>query len=184
MNARRFLTASIALLTFLTASLGAAERASAKEQFFIAGLRTAFGPVWHVDPSTEAAFSMDTLLVFTLGLGSDKDWYLSPHIGYTYEDTKKSTHLLTVGIGIDYSFGLLASTGLRLRGVVGTDNDRFAAGIRPALGFDFFFGILGVEFSQQTLWIDDKPNLDVRATFSVDLLRFVGVLVLATSFVR
>lgn len=144
------------------------------------GLGIDQGPMWKVHPTAQAAAYQLTLQLRSTWLWHDDG--TGPGVlgtlAYAFEDTKRSGHLVELGVGPVYREGVWFGVSYITRAVIGSPDGRFGAGVRHGLRVDTLLGLVSVEIGHQALWIDGDPRHDIRMVFGVDVFMVYQMVVL------
>lgn len=139
-------------------------------------LRLALGPLWQLTPDRgDAAFALDLVLRFPFAVGGDDPGFVFwPAVGYTYEDTQRAGHLVTLGLGLGYGGHVFAVAWVP-RLVLGAPDGAFAAGWRHGLYAELLYGVMHVEVAHQVVYPGGPERHDLRFGVGVDLLAMARV---------
>lgn len=135
------------------------------------GLALHQGPLWKVHPTTRAAAYQLSLQLRSEWLWQDDGdgFGLVGTVAYSFEDTKRSGHLVELGLGAAWREGVWLGVSYLPRAVLGSPDGRVGAGVRHGVVVDTLLGLMSVEIGHQALWIDGAARHDVRMVFGVDL---------------
>ena len=127
-----------------------------------------------VSGALDLALSVPLTFETRLGAGDGLNniAFLSPELGYSYQDSGQ--HLFTVGAHAGYGHLFLHGS-YSLRFVAGRQSDQTGLGLRHGIGVHAIYDVLSLEVNHQPLWVAGQAQHDVILWLGCNLLQIVNL---------